>query len=297
MKRHLWLSVLLLAGGLAAARAADPSFESHWRDGRAELDGYRLSVSRYGQPREATAALIYVTEPFSRSRRVKLDHPERDPEDAVEVLKLNLVRRFQTGIYDYHTMVSAFFRTDDFRPLKVTFSSAEWCGHVFERLLFFPRRVTATYQSYFQGETGHRQVGHPRNGLTEDALWVVLRGLRGDFLRPGQQQTVPFLPGPYPRRLAHQPLAWTEATITRSLTTAELSVPAGTFAASTYDIRLANGRTGQFWVEAAYPHRILRWELEPDLRADLTGTQRLPYWRHHQNGDERFLEELGLPAR
>lgn len=297
MNRILLLSTTLLAGTLAAAPATEPPFESYWRDGNAELDGYRLSVSRYGQPRAGTAVLIYVTEPFSRSRRVKLDHPDRQPDDAVEVLKLNAVRHFQTGIYDYHTMVSAFFRAQDFAPLKITFSSAEWCGHVFEELLFTPRRVTLQYLSYFEGEAGHRQLGHPPTGLTEDALWVVLRGLRTEFLRPGQQRTVPFLPGAYHRRLAHQPAAWTEATITRSATTDDLQVPAGRFAAARYELRLADGRTGRFWVEAAYPHRILRWELAPDLTAELTGTIRLPYWQHNQNGEERWLKELGLPAK
>ena len=69
--------------------------------------------------------MIFVTEPFSDSKRVKVDDPRRDPPDTFEVLKLNLVRDFQTGIYDYNTMTSVIVRSDDFEPVKVTFSSDE----------------------------------------------------------------------------------------------------------------------------------------------------------------------------
>ena len=54
--------------------------------------------------------MIYVTEPFSRSRHVKLDDASKDPADVLDVLKLNLERHFQTGIYDYRTMVSLFMK-------------------------------------------------------------------------------------------------------------------------------------------------------------------------------------------
>ena len=88
-------------------------FESHWQDGRAELDGYRYTVTRYGHVRSGTAVMIYVTEPFSESRRVKVDHGTPGTGDVVEALKLNFVRDFQTGIYDYHTIVSLFARSRD----------------------------------------------------------------------------------------------------------------------------------------------------------------------------------------
>ena len=105
------LALAVLAGFAAPARAADPSFDAYWHDGKAELDGYRLELSRYGAPRPAQAVMIFVTEPFSQSKHVKLDDPSRSPGDAVDVLKLNLVRDFQTGIYDYNTMVSLFVRS------------------------------------------------------------------------------------------------------------------------------------------------------------------------------------------
>ena len=115
------LAVSLTTSG---AGAAEPSFGSYWHDGKAELDGYRLTVQRYGHARHGRAVAIYVTEPFSRSKHVKLDDPSKAPGDAVDVLKLNLARDFQTGIYDYHTIVSLFVASADFAPLKIAFSSS-----------------------------------------------------------------------------------------------------------------------------------------------------------------------------
>src|SRR5439155_18911282 len=71
-------ALLLAAPG---ARGAEPTFDTWWHDGRAELDGYRLTVERYGHPRTGRAVAIYVTEPFSRSQHVKLDAPARAGSD------------------------------------------------------------------------------------------------------------------------------------------------------------------------------------------------------------------------
>lgn len=273
------LSLLLLIAPLAVF-AADPDFDSYWHDGKAELDGYRMTISRYGQPRHAQGVAIYVTEPFSESKRVKVDDPSTNPSDAVDVLKLNLVRDFQTGIYDYNTMVSVFLRASDWSPVKISFSSAEWCGHVFEELLFQPGKITGFYNSYFEGETRTRDLNYPTDGITEESLWIRLRGLRGEFLKAGEKKSVPFLPSAYFSRLAHQPLAWTMAEISRT--------------GSVYTVKIADGRTGRFTVDDAYPHRILRWEMLPDISAELTGTLRVPYWKLHNNGDERYLRDLGL---
>jgi len=47
------------------AEAASTDFGAHWHDGKAELDGYRLELTRYGEHRTGQAVAIYVTEPFS----------------------------------------------------------------------------------------------------------------------------------------------------------------------------------------------------------------------------------------
>ena len=128
----LALTFLLLASPSSAV-----PFGDYWYRGKAEVTSYRLQQARYGQIREGDAVLIFVTEPFSESRHVKLDRPGEAGGDAVTVLKLNATRKFLTGIYPYSMMTSVFTPIDansDARAIKITTSSQEWCGHTFTQL-------------------------------------------------------------------------------------------------------------------------------------------------------------------
>lgn len=291
-------------GGADAARG--PTFESQWQDGKAELAGYRYHVTRYGERRTGKAVMITVTEPFRASKRVKADDANANPADTFEALKMNLVRDFRTGIYDYDTMVSAFLKTRDFSPVKISFSAAEWCGHVYEEIAFEPRRVTDLVRSYFEDESASRSLPWRKEGVAEDLLFVVLRGLRGDFLKPGETRIFPFLPSPFISRLTHRPVAWTTATAARAPRSERVQVPAGAFEADLITVRVADGREGRFWIERAAPRRVLKWAWTPPPKAasrmgadgadggELTGSKRLPYWQLHGEGDQRHLRELGL---
>jgi hypothetical protein len=303
----------LFVSGAAGAKGAspapaDPSFGSWWHDGKAELDGYRYTVTRYGQRRRGQCVAIYVTEPFSRIKRVKVDDPARNPKDTFDVLKLNLVRDFQTGIYDYDTMTSLFVRSSDFEPVKVSFASTEWCGNVYEELRLDPDLVSQKLSSYFEGESGTQEVPRIRDGILEEELFIRLRGLNGEYLSAGESRTVPLLPSAFRRRLTHQPLRWTEARLERTAAPRTVVVPAGRFLVITYSVKIANGAEGFFFVEAAYPHRIVRWEwkhpqgggrwgADSDDTGELTGSERLSYWKLHGEGDEKYLNRLGLRKR
>jgi hypothetical protein len=179
----------------------DSSFWQTWGDGQAELTSYRLQFPRYGAARPGTAVAIFVTENFSRKSRVKTDAtPEASP-DAFPVMKLNLVEDFQTGIYDYNVMTSTFValrpvegRAEGY-PTKVSFGSQEWCGHVYQQLLFGQHAVSSSMHSYFEGEADLRaELPSPRNGVVEDALLHWARGMAQPMLKPGETRSVPFLP-------------------------------------------------------------------------------------------------------
>jgi len=295
------LCVVLLAGttGMPGTpRAADPGFSSWWHDGRAELDGYHWTGSRYGEMRSGYGVAVFVTEPFSASKRVKVDDASQNPSDVVDVLKLNLVRDFQTGIYDYNTMVSTFARTSDFTPVKISFSSTEWCGNVYEELLFREQGIELETRSYFEDESGNRTLPVMKAGISEDELPILLRGLRGDFLPPGEERALPFLPSTFWSRLLHKPLNWAEARIQRKAKTESITVPAGTFEAVVYTVDTNLGRNGRYWIGTEYPHLLLRWEWKVDgallESAELSGSDRLKYWELHGNGGESYLERLGL---
>jgi hypothetical protein len=291
--RITMIVAVLMVAAVAAQAGSDREFNAHWHDGKAELSGYELTVSRYGQERDGTCVTILVTEPFSYAQRVKVDNPTANPDDTFNALKLNLVRDFQTGVYDYNTMSSVFVHDWDFAPEKITFSSAEWCGHVFEQLLFTPDGVTVDLLSYFQGESDRRDIERPAGGMPEDNLFILLRGLRGDFLVPGESTHLDVMPSPYYARMAHKAPAWVGARIKREKKSKTVKVPAGKFDTIVYEVDI-DGRKGTYYIEEDYPHRIVRWQMLPDVDARLAGSERLEYWRLNRNGDESYLKKIGL---
>ena len=76
-------------------------FKDYWYDGKAEITSYKLEQARYGELHEGYAVLVFVAEDFSKSKQVKLDDPQNAKGDDVKVLKLNRIKKFDTGIYRY----------------------------------------------------------------------------------------------------------------------------------------------------------------------------------------------------
>jgi hypothetical protein len=291
--RHALAAVLSLS---IAAPVAAQDFWAHWGDGKAELNGYALTQPRYGAPRAGRAVLVYVTEDFSDTLRVKADPGRHPASDVYPVMKLNAVREFPTGIYDYDVMTSTFLRVAPGWPLaKVSFSSQEWCGHVWHQIAPRGSRLAGLFHSYFDGEAdGVDDLEWPAGGVVEDALPILLRGWMGAYLGPGESRSVPFLPSLLWARLRHQPLAWTKAQISRSAATRMASVPAGRFEVTVYTVSVEGGRTLAFEVEAASPFRLVRQRGPEGEELALRGSTRLPYWQLNGPGGERYLKELGF---
>lgn len=288
--------VSALALLVVARAAAAQDFWKHWGDGRAELNGYRLVQPRYGSPRAGTAVYVFVTEDFSDSLRVKADPGKHSAGDVFPVMKLNAVRDFQTGIYDYDVMTSTFLRVAPGWPLaKVSFSSREWCGHVWHQLIPRAGRLSGLFHSYFDGEAdGTGSLELPAGGVLEDALPVLLRGWNGVYLKPGESRTVPFLPSLLSARLEHKPLAWTKAKLSRSAATSVVRVPAGAFTVYVYEVDVADGRRLSFAIEAQAPYRLVRQTGARSEELRLLGSTRLSYWKLNKPGGEAYLKQLGL---
>jgi hypothetical protein len=298
-RRVLIPFVFLLSFAASPAPSAvgpPPDFWTHWGDGRAELNSYRLVQPRYGQARVGSAVYIFVTEDFSDSARVKADPGKHPPADVFPVMKLNAVRDFQTGIYDYNVMTSVFAKVAPGWPLaKASFSSQEWCGHVYHQLLPRGGRVQGVRHSYFDGEAdGVEDLAHPDGGVFEDALPILLRGWQEGFLSPGAQRSVPFLPSLLRARLDHVPLAWGQATIERSAAPAPVAVPAGSIPAYTWTVRPATGPAVTYHVEAAAPFRLVKWKGADGEEGALVASERQAYWKLNGVGGEAHLPRLGL---
>jgi hypothetical protein len=73
-----------------------------------------------------------------------------------------------------------------------------------------------------------------------------------------------------------------------------VTVPAGRFRALTYTVAVEGGAQTRFFVEEAWPHRLLKWSADSGEEAVLLGSSRQPYWRQNGAGGEKFLAELGL---
>jgi hypothetical protein len=295
----LWAGLSLSA----PANAAADSFWQYWGDGKAELDGYALVEPRYGELRDGTAVLIFVTEDFSDSARVKADPGKHPPSDVYPVLKLNFQREFQTGIYHYNILTSTFAKTElqdgaYFAPVKTSFSSQEWCGHVYQQWLVRDRRLYGVGHSYFDGEgDATRELAWPAGGVLEDELPILVRGLRGDWLAPGETRTVPFLRSSVRTRLLHVEPAWGEATVSRSKASAPVTSVLGKTQAFIYTVVERGGDTITFTVEETAPHRLLAWHSSSGESGTLTGSARLAYWKMNHKDGEAALPKLGLKPR
>lgn len=168
-------------------------FNDYWYQGKAEISGYKLEQARYGEIHEGTAVMIFVTEDFSKSKQVKLDNPQKAGDDAVKVLKLNAMKKFNTGIYDYSTMQSTFTPVDrksSPNTIKVTTTSQEWCGHTFTQLNLQDNQYQVQMNSYFESE-GDEIITLPKVWL-ENELWSLVR-IDPALLPSGEIEIVPDL--------------------------------------------------------------------------------------------------------
>lgn len=274
-------------------QTASPEFWDHWGDGRAELSGYRITLDRYGETRDAELSLIYVTEPHDRRAWVKDDSAEAP--DRVEVLKLIRSMHFFTGIYPYNVMASAFSPVDEwtddrFQPVRLNLDVQEWCGSVTHRVLPGAGRLRSIRLSYFadEGET-RREIGVPENTLYEDALLIQLRELDGPF-HDGEAWEGFLVRELWSLRTGHRSIKPVPARIDRIDATRD-GEPVTRF-------RL---ETGDYWrtydVETVPPSRVLAWETSTGESAEILGTERLAYWTLNARGDEQHRSALGLETR
>lgn len=303
LPRTLLVVLVSVAVSLAASLPSyDKAFWSIWGDGQAELAGYDLTIPRYNQPRRGVAVTIFVTEMFSNSARVKADPGKHPPSDEFPVMKLNLMKDYQTGVYNYDEMTSAFVALQPVNgraagsPAKITFSRQEWCGQTYHQLLFDAKSIRAVRHSYFDGDGDQqREIDYPANGIPEDALMHWARGMAAPALTAGESLTVPLLPA-LPS-MNGVDAKWVTVTLSRSAKSQSITVPAGVFVVDSMVVRMSEKQTRTFYVEQAAPHRIVKWESSTGEHAELLKSDRMKYWQMNAEGYEGALSRMGLSRR
>ena len=296
MRRAILIPALLAAAAPAGAR----DFYGHWADGRAELSGYRVVQPRYGEPRQGHAVLVFVTEDVHADTRIKVESPETPEADRVYVLKLNRMLRFTTGIYDYSMMTSVFSAVEPlggsppFAPLRVTFTAQEWCGHVFEEVQVRGGALRGELFSYFE-RPGRRswRLDRPPEFVIEDNLLIRVRELAGPMMAEGESRQVMLLPGLWEMRLRDRPRELVEAVLGKGRRE-PVEVQGRRREAVPWTWSYGQRRK-TVWVDAEYPHRILRWSDSSGASGELLASMRRPYWNLQALEDESLRAELGIP--
>ncbi len=305
MKMNYAFLLLLISTVLFSCKQkeAPPSeeFKQTWYAGKAELSSYDLQQARYGEMRHGEAVLIFVTEDFSTDKLVKLDAPEKT-SDKVRVLKMNMTKKFITGIYPYSMILSVFTpvsKEGEEQTLKADCSSQEWCGMSFSQLKLKGSNYHWQLHSYFEKEG--EQDKKVNTALLEDEIWNRIR-LNPSTLPQGETQ---MLPGLLWQRLSHTDIKEEKATLTLS--------GADTFFIKDSSARMytiyypAAQRTLQIYFQSRFPHEILGWqETYPDgfgdnkkmltTKAIRKKTIWLDYWKHNAVADSTWRDSLKLPT-
>ncbi|MEO1434300.1 MAG: hypothetical protein AAFV80_02105 [Bacteroidota bacterium] len=184
--------------GLSEDTNTKNAFNEYWYNGEAELSSYSLQQARYGEVHKGEAVMVFVTEPFSKKNHTKADNAPAS--DKVNILKLNMTKKFYTGIYPYSMMLSAFTpidRANDGPSMRVTCTSQEWCGHTFTQLDYRNKAFEMMDFSYFPSE-GDRSTKLSAE-YTEDELFNLIR-INPELLPTGELTMVP---GTFIFRLKH----------------------------------------------------------------------------------------------
>ncbi len=271
---------------MLVANTPENKFADYWYAGEAEVSSYELQQSRYGEIRAGEAIMVFVTEDFSKNKQVKLDSPEKAGNDKIRILKMNYLRRFVTGIYDYSMMQSVFTPVDTEKnphSVKATTSSQDWCGHSFVQLNLEGNKYKTSQFSYFEkeGDQAHKF----ETDLLEDEIWNRIR------INPGslKEGVYHIIPSGFYSRLAHDPLSPKQARITFD------KQADATFLVLEY---LHLDRTLTIGFAPSFPHKILSWTEMQDgklmSKGKLRATMKSAYWRQHDNQHEFLRDSLGI---
>ena len=276
----------------------ESDFHSYWYNHGAEITRFELEQSRYGEIHPGHAILIFVTEPFLPDIHVKSDYKSSRLK-SIPVLKLNFIKRFDTGIYDYSMMKSVFTpipteKQQYIKTLKVSTTRQDWCGHVYLQYNLDGEQYKVKQYSYFEKE-GDKSMTIPSVHL-EDDIWTRIR-IAPETLPLGK---IKMIPGSF-FTILHTIEAGAEDAIAELTHTRE-----GDSGISQYTVTYSSlQRTLSIHFNQNFPYDILSWsETYPSgsgknakiltTNARRTHAVMTDYWNKHSLKDLNLRKELGL---
>ena len=269
-------------------QSSNNQFNDYWYAGKAEIKTYQLTQSRYGELHSGMATVIFVTEPFIKNKGVK---PDTNTKGQIPVLKMNLLKKFGTGIYPYSMMLSTFTSLKESQGvIKASASGQEWCGHIFSQMNQRKEQYEVVSYSYFE-EEGDTQFTLPTT-FTEDEIWSRIR-IDYNKLPLGD---IKIIPGLYYTRLEQHKLE-VEKAIASIKDDKETMV---------YTIMYPERkRTLAITFTTSFPHEITKWEetyadkRAPDkiltTTAILNKSKNIDYWNYNAEKHKNIRKELGVP--
>lgn len=245
----------------------------YFDQGKAEFLIYDATIPRYGQPRPATVTHIWVKEPWDNQRGVKHQGQGRGDGD---VIKLNQVISYPTGMYRYEQMWSGFWKRETADLVKFTLSHHEACGNTFKQLRFNGDQAQFVYFSYFEGHGDGSVTFTPSAGtIFYDELPLKLRLLVPSGL--AEPVTVPLIPTViHAKSDSMEPAPATVRQARRDGKEIEFEVQ-------------HLGGTDRLIYETEAPHKLLRWEMADGSSLRLRQALFTDYWNRNQPGDEKLL--------
>lgn len=270
------------------------SFNQYWYAGKAEILSYELQQVRYGEVRDGEAILVFVTEDFLSKKQVKKE--SNTNAASTPILKLNFIRKFPTGIYDYSMMTSTFSPLNEKKfafPIKSTTSSQEWCGHSWLQLNLKKDKYNFKSFSYFESEGD--ELGEVNKMVLEDAIWNQIR-IDPKLIPEGEQRLIP---SAHYLRFAHKKVKGYDANIVRSrykekdmqgedLVQLRISYP-------------SLNRELSIIYESNFPFKIVGWKESRNswgkkmtTVARIKGELKSDYWSQNKNQDAHLKDSLKI---
>lgn len=252
--------------------AVDYLNNSHWDDGKAQVQIYDANLTQYGIKRDASVKMILVKEPFNRYRFVK-----SNTRISANVVKLNYIRTIPTGMYDYFQMASLFFDVKTGELLKYSLGSQDGCGNTYFEIRKGRLGTRIVYNSYFDDE-GRIKKRLPSGVTFYDALPVVLRFK----LDKTTHYKIRFITSLIANKYVKPEVV--DGTVT--ITAKELEGYGSVYRV----VLLYDGKEDQFYFEKNYPYTLVKWNKAGGDAIRLKRSHFIEYWKYTKNEDRDLIK-------